>query len=458
MASTATADYEARKIRLQEQMRQSGNVRLDKQTSNLFRAREDASSEKLSVRDFNHVLMVNAKEGWADVEGMTTYEAFTDETLKFGYMPAVVPQLKTITVGGAVAGIGIESSSFRYGLVHESMLEIEVLLASGETVVCSPTKNADLFYGFPNSYGTFGYALRLKMKIIPVKPYVKIEHTRYKDAPTYFVALEKACAPATAGDTPADFVDGTIFDPDELYITTGTFVDKAPFISDYTYMNIYYKSIRSARGAGSAAATKQDYLSVRDYIWRWDTDWFWCSAAFGAQNPLVRRLFGRRRLNSAVYWKIKNFAQRHPLLMQASAGFSQREYIIQDVDIPIMNAPTFAKFFFENISIRPVWICPFRGSPASSKFNLYSFEPGKLYVNFGFWNSVATDQPVGHYNRMVEAKVTELGGKKGLYSDSFYTPEEFWRIFDKPTYDALKQKYDPAGKLKNLYEKAVKRG
>jgi hypothetical protein len=27
-------------------------------------------------------------------------------------------------------------------------------------------------------------------------------------------------------------------------------------------------------------------------LWRWDTDWFWCSKNLFAQNPLVRRLTG----------------------------------------------------------------------------------------------------------------------------------------------------------------------
>ncbi len=31
-----------------------------------------------------------------------------------------------------------------------------------------------------------------------------------------------------------------------------------------------------------------------DYLWRWDTDWFWCSGAFGAQNPRVRQDVARR--------------------------------------------------------------------------------------------------------------------------------------------------------------------
>ncbi len=435
-------DYETRKNRLSEQMRRANDVRLDKQTSNLFRQRKPTRKDHLSVRSFTHVLSVNPSEGWAEVEGMTTYEDFTNETLKFGLMPAVVPQLKTITVGGAVAGVGIEATSFRYGLVHETVLEIEILLATGETVICSEDKNPDLFYGFPNSYGTFGYALRLKIKLIPVKPFIKIEHTRYNNPESYFPALEKTCA------SDADFVDGTIFGPAEMYITTGKCVEQAPYASDYTYLNIYFQSIQEK---------KIDYLSVYDFIWRWDTDWFWCSMAFGAQNRLVRRLLGKKRLNSAVYWKMQNFAHKHPLILKLASGFSRRETVIQDVDIPIENAAKFAKFFFREINIRPVWICPIGAYDKKVKFDLYPLDPKKLYVNFGFWNSVPTDKEDGYYNRIIEAKVSELNGKKGLYSDSFYTPEEFWRIYDKDVYDALKQKYDPQRKLKGLFEKCVEK-
>jgi FAD/FMN-containing dehydrogenase len=443
------SEYETRKAWLSEQMRHAGDVRLEKQTSNLFRNREAAPQERLSVRDFNHVLAINSSEGWADVEGMTTYDDFVKETLKYGLMPAVVPQLKTITIGGAVAGVGIEATSFRYGLVHETVLEMEILLASGETVMCNKNDHADLFYGFPNSYGTLGYALRLKVKLIPVKPFVHIEHARYEDATEYFRALEKACAPTTASaaDVP-DFVDGVMFGPTEMYITTGTFVDTAPSVSDYTYMDIYYRSIREK---------KDDYLSTYGYLWRWDTDWFWCSKAFGVQNPLVRRIFGKRLLNSMTYGKIRKFAQQHPLILKLTQGSARREFVIQDVDIPIENAPGFQNFFFDEIDIRPVWICPFRAYDKTAKFDLYSLDPEKLYVNFGFWDSVPTQKEPGHYNRLVEAKVSELHGKKGLYSDSYYTEDEFWEIYDKNTYDTLKQKYDPQKKLKNLYEKCVKR-
>ena len=84
-------------------------------------------------------------------------------------MPLVVPQLKTITLGGAVTGLGIESTSFRHGLPHESVREMDVLTADGDVVTATPDgEHADLFAAFPNSYGTLGYALRLEIELQPV--------------------------------------------------------------------------------------------------------------------------------------------------------------------------------------------------------------------------------------------------------------------------------------------------
>ena len=53
-----------------------------------------------------------------------------------------------------------------------------------------------------------------------------------------------------------------------------------------------------------AATPKRDRLTIHDYLWRWDADWFWCSRAFGVQRPMVRRLWPRRYRRSDVYRKL----------------------------------------------------------------------------------------------------------------------------------------------------------
>ena len=93
-----------------------------------------------------------------------------------------------------MAGGGIESSSFRYGFSHEAIDELEILLADGSTVTATrDNAHRDLFFGFANSYGSLGYALRLKARCVPAKPYVRVEHIRHRDGPAYFRDLEALC-------------------------------------------------------------------------------------------------------------------------------------------------------------------------------------------------------------------------------------------------------------------------
>jgi len=244
------ASVEDKRQALRAQLRAAqGEVRLGKDVSHLFRTRDRAPALRLDARAFSRVLKVDASAGIVDVEGMATFESLAAAAFAHGVLPAVVPQLKSITIGGACAGLGIESSSFRYGLVHETVTELEVLLADGDIVICTPNNaHSDLFFGFANSFGTLGYALRIKAKTVPAKPYVELTHVRHEEPTRYFQELEAACA-----GPDWDFVDGVIFGPDDHYLTLGRFVDHAPLTSDYTYMNIYYRSIRVA-----AAGLSQD--------------------------------------------------------------------------------------------------------------------------------------------------------------------------------------------------------
>ena len=53
--------------------------------------------------------------------------------------------------------------------------------------------------------------------------------------------------------------------------------------------------------------------------------------------------------------------------------------------------------------------------------------------------------------------MSELGGRKSLYSTSFYSEDEFWRLYNGPAYETLKKSYDPGGRLLDLYAKCVGR-
>jgi FAD/FMN-containing dehydrogenase len=82
-----------------------------------------------------------------------------------------------------------------------------------------------------------------------------------------------------------------------------------------------------------------------------------------------------------------------------------------------------------------------------------------LYINFGFWDGVRSRQTYlrGHFNRLIEDEVAKLGGIKSLYSESFYSRETFDQQFGGDHYRALKARYDPDNRLKDLYQKCVLR-
>ncbi len=421
-------------------------IGLKKDTSNLFRERKTAAKRQLDVRAFNHVLDVSASEGWVDVEGMTPYDALVEATLKCHVMPAVVPQLKSITIGGAAAGVGIEASSFKFGLVHDTLIEIEVLTGNGQVVVARPdNEHSDLFFGFPNSYGTLGYALRVRARTAPVKRFVEIRHRHLRKPDECFALLRDLA------DSDFDFLDAVVFSHNELVVTSGRFVDTAPWLSDYTREHIYYRSLRQR---------DIDYLTTADFIWRWDTDWFWCSKNIGAQRPLIRRLLGRSRLNSRFYTRVMRWNSRVGLtrMLDRLSGL-QRESVIQDVDIPIERSGEFLEFFFREIGILPIWLCPIRARDPIGHFDLYPVPEQKLLVNFGFWDVVRRRDAFepGYHNRLIEQKVQELGGIKSLYSDSYFPEEEFWRAYNGDAWRRLKARYDPKGVLGDLYQKIVLR-
>ncbi|ASU79447.1 FAD-binding oxidoreductase [Actinopolyspora erythraea] len=427
----------------------SERVRLAKSTSNLFRFRSPVSGG-LDVTGLDRVLRVDPERRVADVQGMTTFEDLVAATLPYGLMPLVVPQLKTITLGGAVAGLGIESSSFRNGLPHESVLEMEILTGDGRVVLARPdNEHAELFRGFPNSYGSLGYALRLLIELQPVRDHVRLRHVRFGSAAECAEAIERISGSGTWEDRRVDFLDGTVFGPDELYLTLGTFTSRAPYDSDYTGNRIYYRSIRER---------EVDHLRVRDYLWRWDTDWFWCSHAFGAQHPAIRPFWPRRWLRSDVYRRLVALDQRYRLSdrLNRMRGRPSREPVIQDVEIPLGRLTEFLEFFHAEIGISPVWLCPVRLRDGAG-WPLYPMDPATLYVNVGFWATVPLreGQVTGAHNRAIEAKVSELDGHKSLYSTAYYEPEEFWRRYDGATYQRLKRRYDESGRLPGLYDKCV---
>jgi len=439
----ANAAHEDRKRLLIESLQASAEgVSLGKRTSsNLFRYQpRQRAGRRIDLSGFNQVLRVDAGARRLEVEGLATFEAIVDRTLPHGLVPLITPELKHITVGGAIVGIGIESNCYRHGFVHDGMLEAEVLLPDGRIVTCSAQSEPELFRALPNSYGTLGYILRATMRLMPALPYVHLHTARFDDLDAYLAAMRAATERADV-----DFVEGIFYSESSLFLTLSRFVEKPPRVDDILRRNVFYRLIEREPDV---------YLTTKDYLFRYDPDWFWNLPETPAY-ALFRRFAPAAMRNSGFYKRYVEAKTR--LLDRVAPGRPDpEEPLIQDWEVPWEQASHLTRFALREVDLggKP-WIVTAIRTPASP--TLYPIRAGALYYNLGCYCQVR--KPAGrdayHYTRVMDRKCFDLGGIKMLYSSTFLSKAEFGRIYNGAEYERLKKRYDPAQRQRSLYEKCV---
>jgi FAD/FMN-containing dehydrogenase len=453
---TSPIDYKEKEKKAKRQfaalLAKGERVSLVKNVKHTWKAPQQKPN--LDLRRFNQVIRIDTDRRLATVGGMTSFYDLLKATLRFGLMPQAVPELREITVGGAIAGLGGQSSSFRFGLIHEMVTDFDLLTGEGKVLHCSPQEHADLFYMLPNSYGSLGYVLKCTIKLNPVSPYVRLRYHRFSDRAQFFAALHEA-----VWAQGVDFVEGVSFSPQQYILLVGEFVDalrpgEAPFVPLF---DPFFISQRDS-------PIEEAALTVSDYIWRWDTDAFFATDQqniFGAilLNPLFRRTLGKYVLRSDRLIQIGKFRNRLRKNGQATLLFQERarqEALIQDAAIPFDRADEFDAWLADTLEISPLWYCPVKTLSPIGTYPLY--RPGSRFVvDFGFYCSMDLEEGMGdyHYNQAIEKKLLGLGGLKCLYSDTFFSEEQFWSIYDRQAYEQVKEKYDPNGTFLDLYSKVV---
>lgn len=436
--------YASKKARLLETWSDAGGqLRLAKPTiSNLFRYQErDGAGRRVSLGAFNEVIGLDARRATLEVEGLTTFETIVEYCVPRGFLPLVAPELKHITIGGATVGIGIESTCFKHGFVHDGLLEADVLLPGGSVVTCSAdNEHADLFHALPNSYGTLGYILRAKIALQRADPYVHLRIDLFDDVGTYLDAMQAATV-----DPDNHFVEGLFFEDERYFLMRGRLCAAVPSVDDILRKDIFYKLVQSRTDI---------HLTTQDYIFRYDPEWFW-NIPDTWTHGLFRRYAPKRLRNSGFY--TRHIAREHKL--RSVLGLDRgrdTEPLIQDWEVPWGGARELVEFCLEHVNLegRP-WAAVPIVTPRQP--TLYPVEPQVLYFNLGCYCQI--HRPAGmepyHYTKIMDHKCFELGGIKMLYSSTFLDEAEFDARFNGEAYKVLKAKYDPGNRAPTLYQKVA---
>lgn len=388
---------------------------------------EETPTEILDITDLDEILEINPDEGYCIAESGATFESIVDETLKYNLVPVVVPELKTITIGGAVSGCSIESMSYKFGGFHDTCLEYEVITGQGDVLICTPdNKNQLLFQMLHGTFGSLGIISRIKFRLIPAKKFVKVTYERYANLKDYMDGIWPHYR-----NRDVDFMDGIIHSPELLVISAGNFVDEAPYTHSYDWMRIYYQS---------TASRKEDYLLTKDYFYRYDK---------GVTNvhpkSLIGRIFFGKAINSTNTLK----------LARRFKGVIPKRIIPITVDtfIPYSRMEDFMDWYVENVDHFPLWCVPYKVVRKYEWINEEYLEnlEDELYLDIALYGMRRSNPD--HYYRIIEKKLTELNAIKTLISTNFYTEEEFWEIWNRKNYLKIKQQTDPNNTFRGLYEK-----
>jgi len=386
--------------------------------------------EKIDISELVEILEIDPERRICVAEAGVTFADLVAATLVHGLVPMVVPELSTITIGGAVAGCSLESTSFLRGGFADTCLAYEVITATGDVLECTPdNQHALVFRMMHGTFGTLGILSTLTFRLMPAKPYVRIEYECYASAEALRAAIE-----AHATEPRADFMDGIIHGPRRCVLCLGYFVDRAPYLSDYHWMKIYYRS---------TARRTVDYLTTTDYLFRYDR---------GVTNVRPRSLLGRlvlgKWMTSTRWLELGNLL---PWLLR-----SARPTVTLDVFLPISRLTEFLEWFQGELGHYPLWCVPYR--------RVHDYEwlqdeywrtlSDELFVDIAIYG-MRSRRGVNAYRR-IEEKLVELGGIKTLIAHNYYSETEFWKIWNWRNYRAVKAITDPADVFRDLYTKTCR--
>ena len=393
-----------------------------------------------------------------------------------GYTLPVVPELDDLTVGGLINGTGIESSSHKYGLFHEIVTELELLLGDGTVVIATADNEyKDLFHAIPWSYGTLALLLSAKLKLIPCKKFVKltytphhtregyVEHMRQLSGEYNNKVIEAAHETSSFIETPM-FVEGLAYSLESAVVMAGEFVDakdvprgSANRISLW-WKPWFYKHVQKILNSRSE---KVEYIPLTDYYHRHTQSLFWemeLMIPIG-NNPIFRWLLGWLMPPKVSFLKISQTEMTRQL--------TERTHVAQDFLVPTRNMSDFLALCDDEYDkIYPLWLClhdhsPMPGSLLKDPAVLNSVNGHEMYIDIGVYGlpRCVHEQREDEFDmkksmRHVLKELIKMDGCQMLYADVFNTREEFEEMFDHTAYRELRKKYNAdGGAFKEVYDK-----
>jgi decaprenylphospho-beta-D-ribofuranose 2-oxidase len=146
------------------------------------------------TRRLDRMLSFDPSTGWLRCEAGVTVEDIVKTFLPRGFFPPVVPGTQFVTAGGALA-CNIHGKNHHVdGCWGDHVRNVELLLGSGEVVLCDREQNPELFWATTGGMGLTGLILAMDVRLYEIEsPLIEMESVRVECLDDFF-EVSKASA------------------------------------------------------------------------------------------------------------------------------------------------------------------------------------------------------------------------------------------------------------------------
>lgn len=421
-------------------------------SSHSTRPRHASEDNVVDISMLANILLIDPKRQIALVEPNVPMDRLVEATLPYRLVPPVVMEFPGITVGGGFSGTSGESSSFRHGFFDDTVESVEMVLGNGNVVRASREERPDLFQGAAGAAGTLGIVTLVEVRLVGAKQWVKTTYHKYNGVTSAIDEIQ-----TQTRNTDNDYVDGIVFSRGHSVIITGQLTDMKP--DDYpvqTFSNAgdpwFYLHVQDKTKHLDAMAGVVEYVPLCEYLFRYDRAGFWV----GRQGYTYFKVVPFTRF---FRWLLDDYSHTRTLYHALHASGVSSQFVVQDLALPYQNAETFINWVDKNLGIWPLWLCPLREcsqptfhpvTQVLSEDELkweHDTKPGapnlsQPMLNIGVWGwGPKNSNEFIEKNRTLEQVLRDLCGRKWLYSQTYYTEQEFWAQYDLTWYQSLRNKY-----------------
>ena len=154
----------------------------------------NAGGGVIAQERLNRFLSFDPESGILECEAGATFAEIIEHLLPRGFFPPVTPGTKFITIGGAIAADVHGKNHHHDGSFGNFILSLDLLLATGETLRCSPQSNARVFWATVGGMGLTGIILRARLRLRRIETsYIEVSYKKAQN-------LEQALDSMATGD------------------------------------------------------------------------------------------------------------------------------------------------------------------------------------------------------------------------------------------------------------------